>query len=191
MRMSPTGDQSVIGGVKSASGRVRFGRQMFDQGHLSSGMQLTKVYLIHEGTDEKDAASCAAEEILRCERIRDGVWVEPGSLIGDGNDEGFAIVLESSDDFFCGVVVVAVEDGIDCSFANGHGETEAVVLAHAGVSGELVCSCFDLGYAVHGGTERELQFTCSRLIQWRCLLLSLDRRCTLCLVRNLAGSFMA
>jgi hypothetical protein len=33
---------------------------MFDKRQLGSGMQLSKVYLIHEGADEEDAAAGAA-----------------------------------------------------------------------------------------------------------------------------------
>jgi hypothetical protein len=35
-------------------------RQMFDQRQFGSGMQLSKVYLIHERTDQEDAAAGSA-----------------------------------------------------------------------------------------------------------------------------------
>jgi len=37
--------------------------------NFSTGVQLTKVYLIHEGSDKKDAAASAAKQIFRCQRI--------------------------------------------------------------------------------------------------------------------------
>ena len=41
---------------------------MFDKRQLGSGMQLTKVYLIHERTDKEDAAAGAAQTLARqCE----------------------------------------------------------------------------------------------------------------------------
>src|ERR1039458_4123833 len=44
-------------------------RQTLDERQLGSGMQLSKVHLIHEGTDKEDATAGAAQEIFRRQRV--------------------------------------------------------------------------------------------------------------------------
>src|SRR5260370_27577165 len=57
--------------------------QMLYQRQFGSRMQLPKVYLIHEGADEEDAAAGAAQEVLRCKWIGKGIRIEAFALIGD------------------------------------------------------------------------------------------------------------
>src|SRR5215472_7800529 len=52
--------------ISSVGGLVRIsrGRQVFYQGQLGARMQLSKVYLIHEGADEEDSAAGAAQKVF-------------------------------------------------------------------------------------------------------------------------------
>ncbi len=67
---------------------------MFDKGEFGARVQLAEVYLIHEGADEKDAATGSAQDVLRSERIGNGVWVKPRALIRDTHDQRFGGRLE-------------------------------------------------------------------------------------------------
>jgi len=118
--------------------------QMLDQRQLSSGLKLPKVDLIHKRPDEKDAAAGAAQEILWCERIRKSFGIHPFSLVGDGEDQGSSVVFEAGRNLFCRIVVVAMQHRIDGCFANGHGDTKALILVEAGLTCELVCGGFNL-----------------------------------------------
>ena len=59
---------------------------MFDECQFRAGMQLPKVYLIHEGLDEKDAATRTAKDIFRGQGIGDLVRIEPRALVRDADD---------------------------------------------------------------------------------------------------------
>ena len=85
---------------------------MFDQRQLGSRMQLTKVYLIHEGADEEDAPPRAAQEVLRGQGVWKRLQIEALALVGKGKDQLFAGVLETGRDLLGGVVLVAVQDGV-------------------------------------------------------------------------------
>ena len=58
-------------------------RQMLDQRQLGSWMQLSKVYLIHEGTDEEDAAAATAQQVFRRQGVRKRLRVEAPALVGN------------------------------------------------------------------------------------------------------------
>jgi len=109
--------------------------EVFDQGELGAGLKLAKVNLIHEGADEKDAAAGTAEQVLRGEGIGEMFPVHAFALVGDGKDEGFAVVFEAGSHLLGRVIVVAVENGVYGCFADGHGDTEAFVLVDAGLRG--------------------------------------------------------
>lgn len=123
---------------------------MLDEGQFGSGMELTKVYLIHEGADEEDATAGAAEEIFRGEWVGQGFGVEAFALVGDGDDERRAVVLKAGGDVLGGVVVVAVEDGVNGGLAHGHGEAESLVFVEARLGGKLFGGGFDFADAFHG-----------------------------------------
>ena len=57
---------------------------MLDQRQFGSGMQLSKVYLIHEGADKEDAAAGAAQKIFRRQGVGQRLRVEAFALVGDG-----------------------------------------------------------------------------------------------------------
>jgi hypothetical protein len=132
---------------------------MFDESQFCSGFELTEVDLIHEGADEEDAAAGAAQEIFGSEGIGKVFPVHSFALVGNGEDQGFSVVFEAGGDLFRGVVVVAVKDGIDGGFADGHGDAEALFFVDAGVFGEFIGGSFDFANALHGGREREASFT--------------------------------
>jgi hypothetical protein len=71
---------------------------MLDQRQLGAGMQLSKVYLIHERTDKEDPATCAAKEILSREGVRQTLGIESVPLVGNGKNEIVASVLEGNFD---------------------------------------------------------------------------------------------
>ena len=60
---------------------------MLDQSQFGSGVQLTKVDLIHERTDEEDAAAGAAQEILRGQGIGKRRRIDALALVRDGEDQ--------------------------------------------------------------------------------------------------------
>ena len=136
---------------------------MFDECEFGAGLELTKVDLIHERPNEEDAATGAAEEILRSERVREMFPVDAFSLIGDGEDERFAIVLKTGCDLFSRVVVIAMQDGIDGGLADGHGDAEALFFVDTGLRGEFLRGSFDLTDALHGGGKRKAQFSGFRI----------------------------
>ena len=81
------------------------------------------------------------------------------------NHQRFAGVFKAGGDLLGGVVFVAVEDGVDGGLAHGHGDVEALVLIQAGLGGQFLGGGFHLADALHGGTEREPQRSCSGCVQ--------------------------
>ena len=63
------------------------------------------------------------------------------------------------------VVGVAVDDGVDGGFADGHGDVGDGVLVETGALGVLLGGPFDLVYAFERGVEREAETACSRFSQ--------------------------
>ena len=118
-----------------ASGLFWCRSEVLNQGEFCAGLELTKMDLIHEGSNEKDAATGAAEEILRSQGIGKLLPVHAFALVGDGKNQGFAVVLEAGRNLFGGIVVVAMEDGIYSGFADRHGDAEALILIDAGLRG--------------------------------------------------------
>src|SRR5271154_3928740 len=84
--------------------------QMLDKCQLSSGMQLLEVYLIHERSNEEDAAAGAAQKILRSQ----------------GGGQRFRIIR------------VAVEHRVDGRFPNCHRNLENFVFVYARLLGHLL-----------------------------------------------------
>src|ERR1035437_1293979 len=66
-------------------------RSVFDECEFSARMQLAKVYLIHEGSDEEDAPAGAAEDVFRGEGVGDVAGVEARTLVYDADDQGVGI----------------------------------------------------------------------------------------------------
>ena len=195
----PDGQQGLVpfGSCTSCASTLCFiaiRRQMLDQCQLGSWMQLSKVYLIHEGTDKEDATASATEQVFRGEGVGQCIGIQTLALVGDGEDEGRAGVFKAYGDQFGGVVVVAVQYGIYGSLADCHGEMEAFVLIQAGFRGHFLCDSFYFADAFHGGTERKTHSSCLRsghlrldtpFLAWDGTHSPLPR------LRNLAGSFMA
>ena len=118
-----------------ASGLFGCRGEVLDEREFSAGLELTKVDLIHEGADEEDAAASAAKKIFGCERIGQVFPIDAFTLVGDRKDKGFAVVLKAGCDLLGRVVVVAMKDGIDGCFADGHRNAEALVFVDARLRG--------------------------------------------------------
>src|SRR5262249_28582907 len=92
--------------------------------------------IVHEVADEENAAAARLQEILGIERVGDRLGIEAFALIADldrqlGNIG--ARRLEFDEDVLGGVALVAVLDGVDDRFADGHADpVEGIVVeAHA------------------------------------------------------------
>src|SRR6266702_1167157 len=97
-------------------------RSVFDECEFSARMQLAKVYLIHEGSDEEDAPAGAAEDVFRGEWVGETVGIETVALVSNPHDHGIGSGLERDGDLFCGAIGVAMQDGIDGGLADRHGD---------------------------------------------------------------------
>jgi len=148
-----------------ANGWSGGGRPTLDQGNFGSGIQLAKVYLIHEGAHEKDAAAGGSEEIFWRKRVGNGVKVEAGALVGDRDDEGVGGDFEGCGDAFGGVVGVAVDDSVGGGFAGDHGKIGGDARVKSGGLGEFECGVLNGGHAGEGGIEREAYAACGSVGQ--------------------------
>ena len=126
---------------------------MFDQGQLGSGLQLAKVYLIHEGPDEEYAAAGPAQEILRFTRVRQSSGVQAFALIGDLEHKRRSGVLKIDGNLLGRIVFVAMQHGVDGGFAHRHGDTKGLILIQASPSGKLLRGGFNLADALHGRAQ--------------------------------------
>src|SRR5580704_15279880 len=66
--------------VSLGSSRRLGRRSVFDKSKFGPGMQLAKVYLIHERFDEEDAAAGTAEDIFRGEWVGNVGGIKTGSF---------------------------------------------------------------------------------------------------------------
>src|SRR4051812_23336907 len=107
--------------------------KVLDKGELSTGVEHTKLYLIHEGADEKDTATGAAQQIVRGEWVGKGGWIEAGALVGDADDQRSRCRFEGCGDALVRTVGVAVKHGVDGCFAGCHGDTEDLVIIKSGL----------------------------------------------------------
>lgn len=128
---------------------------MFDERKFGSGLQLSKMNLIHERTDEEDAPAGAAKEVFRRERIRQRIRIESVPLVRDGKDQVTAGVFEGDVDMPGRIVFVAVKHGIDGGLTHRHSDVKALVLVHASLSGQLVGGSFYLADTLDGRVEPE------------------------------------
>jgi len=71
---------------------------MLNQRQLGARIQLSKVYLIHEGTNKEDSAAGAAQQIFRSQGVWNCVGIEASALIGDFKDERRAGVFQADGD---------------------------------------------------------------------------------------------
>ena len=127
---------------------------MFDKCQFSSGMQLLEVYLIHEGTNEEDAAAGSAQKILRRQRVGERVRVQSFALVGDANHQRFAGIFKGGGDALFGIVGVAVEHSVDRCFPDRHGDAKDLVFVDAGFLGHLFGGLLNFIDAVQRGLER-------------------------------------
>src|ERR1700712_571813 len=107
--------------------------KVLDKGELSTGVEHTKLYLIHEGTDEKDTAAGAAQQVVGSEWVGKGGWVEPGALVGDADDERFGCRFKGCGDALARTVGVAVKYSIACCSGGCHRDAEDLVIIKSGL----------------------------------------------------------
>src|SRR5450631_3877524 len=166
---------------------------MLYQRQFGPGMQLTKVYLIHEGTDKENTAAGSAQQVLLCERIGHLLGNESPALICNGKNQSLAGVLEAHRDLPGRIVFVAVENGVDGRLPNRHGHVKSFVFVQASLSGHLFGSRFNLVDAFHCRAQPETPSSWPGFGHRVCLPPSLDwpgNRPAPFLI-SLAGSFMA
>src|SRR5579859_2923969 len=128
-------------------------RQMFYQRQFGSGMQLSKVYLIHERADDEDAAAGAAQQVFRRQRIGKRLRIESFALVGNDKYQVLAVVFERGGDLLARVVFISVEHGVYGSFTHRHSDVEARVFVQAGLLGNFVRDGLNLVDALHGRLE--------------------------------------
>src|SRR5271165_7071397 len=145
--------------------------QMLDKCQLGSGMQLLEVYLIHERSNEEDAAAGAAQKILGSQGVGQRFRIKPLSLVGDTNDKGFAGIFKRRRNTLLGIIRVAVEHRVDGRLPNCHRNLENFVFVYARLLGHLLGGCLDLIDAVQRGLERISNAAC--LLSGQMLFLAL------------------
>ncbi len=118
------------------------------------------MYLIHEGSYQKDAATGAAEDVFWREGVGQGVRVEPRALIGDSDYKVVGGRLKCGRDVLVGVVRVAVKDGVDGCLTDGHGDMGDGVLIEACARGVLFCGLLNLVDAVERRIKSEAHAAC-------------------------------
>ncbi len=134
---------------------------MFDQGEFSARVSLAKVYLIHERTDEEDAAAGATHDVFGGKGIRDGLRIEAGSLVYDLHEQIIACCFERDGDVLAGIVGVAVKNGVDDCLADCHGDVAARIFVEANALGILLGCLFCAIDAREGRGERHADTACS------------------------------
>lgn len=123
------------------------------------------MYLIHEGSHEKDSTAVGAEEVFCGEGVGKFVGIESSALVGYGDDEGFGGEVEGGGDVLVVVVFVAVDDGVDGGLADDHGEIAGGVFVEAGALSEVERGLFDCLDAFEFGLEREAHTACGFVSQ--------------------------
>src|ERR1035438_4030180 len=141
------------------------GCSMLDKSEFGARMQLAKVYLIHEGPDEEDAAAGAAQDVFRGERVGDVAGVEACSLGRDAHHPGVGIGLKRGGDLLGRVVGIAVEDGVDSGLAHGHGDVGDGVFVETGARREALSGVFDSVNTLQRGGKCQGNTACGGIRQ--------------------------
>ena len=123
------------------------------------------MYLIHDGSHEKDSTTVGAEEVFCSEGVGKFVGIESSALVGYGDDEGVGGEVEGGGDVLVVVVFVAVYDGVNSGLADDHTEIAGGVFVEAGALSEVECGLFDCFDAFESGLEREADTACGFVSQ--------------------------
>jgi hypothetical protein len=123
------------------------------------------VYLIHEGFDEEDAPARTAENVLRRQRVGNGIRVEAGALIRDADDQCVGVGFKRGCDVLGSIVCVAVEDGVNRGLSHRHGDVGDGVFIESGALSKVLCGSFYRVDALEVGTERERGTACGGIGQ--------------------------
>lgn len=110
--------------------------------------------LVHEGTHQQQTTTGLAEEILLGEGVGYGVFIETIAFVTDQDGKAIGHGFNFEIDFFPRVVLVTVGDGVDHTFADGHGNGVLIVFVEADFTGEFDRSLVGEVYAVESGVER-------------------------------------
>ena len=82
------------------------------------------------------------------------LFVQSSSLIANRNDQITLGALKFQFDLLLGIVGIAVQHGVDCRLAHGHGNLHDLIFAKPALGGDAVRG---LLRAVHG-LQRRIQF---------------------------------
>ncbi len=107
-------------------------------------MQLAKVYLIHERSNEEDTTTRPSKNVFRCERVWDCLWIETRTLVCDFDGESVSSGFEGRLNCFIYVVGVPVKDGVNGGLADGHGDVSHCVFVETGANGAEFSGLFNL-----------------------------------------------
>src|ERR1700677_4752325 len=123
-------------------------------------MYLPKVYLIHQGSDEKDSTPRAAKNILRGQRIGNLLRVQSHTLVRNLDNQRVRRGLERRRNVLGRVVGVAVQDSVYRGFARRHRYPRNCILIEPRALGALLRDLLNLVDAIEGRVQREADTAC-------------------------------
>ena len=119
-----------------------------------------EVDLVHEVSDEEDAAAARFEQVLGVQRIGQRFGIESRPLIADADEQARRRParrgLEIDEDMLAGVVAVAVLDGVDHRFANRHADPVERVLVEAARAAQMIGDHLDEIQHLHRARKLEV-----------------------------------
>ncbi len=129
-------------------------------------MQLSKVYLIEEGSNQEDSATGASQQIFFFSRIRQTLRFEPFALVSDRYNQGPSRIFHRHNDAFSRIVAVAVQHGIYGCFTDAHHHLERFVFVHSQGMDQFFRLFLHFGNALHGRGKLQANPFCFWLLQW-------------------------
>src|SRR5690349_2775456 len=123
----------AVAGIAAA---VRFGSRggkLFGHDDFgAAGPAADDVEFVHEGAHQKNSAARGTQQILLGERIGDVAEPEAGTFVENVDNHFVAGQIDGEMNLFFGALLVAVVEGIDDAFADGHADAIAIVFAETG-----------------------------------------------------------
>ena len=133
---------------------------MFDQSQFRTWAELPKVYLIHEGSDQKDAAAGSTQDILRQQRVRNRLRIEPRTFIRDPHHQRIRRRLKQHRHALAWIVPIPMQNRVDRRLAHGHPDMRHRVLVKACLRGKLLRRRLHLVHALKRRLERVARTAC-------------------------------
>src|ERR1700722_11769503 len=121
---------------------------MLDQCEFGAWVQLSKVYLIHEGSNQKDASTRAPKNVFRRQRVGNRIRVKSRSLIRYSDNKRVGRRFKRRSYMFVLIVRISVQYGIYRSFAHRHGDVRNGVFIKSRSLGTLLGSLLNLVDAI-------------------------------------------